>query len=411
MAVDIKVPSVGESITEGTPRRWLKPDGASSRPDEPLFELETDKATPEVVAPAGRHAAYRRAGRRKGADRRVVGRIDDESRRAPPRPYCRSRPAAPDGTARQRARHRAAPAAPCRTTAARRSRVPTRTASTSESTGSGRRAPPRKTPQSVKATCWPFPRLEQPSSPDRPGCRDQLWRTRDPATDDCHSPAHCRALARRRSSKRRILTTFNEVGPVAPSWRCGPSYKERFEKKHGVSLGFMSFFVKAAVARAARHSRRSTPASTAATSSMHALLRHRRGRQHRQGALGAGPARRRHAVLRRDRKGHRRLGRQGPRRQDQRRATCKAAPSRSPTAASSARCCPRRSSIRRRAASSACTPSRNGRWRVDGHVVIRPMMYLALTYDHRLIDGREAVQFLGAHQGMLENPERLLLDL
>ena len=52
MAVDIKIPSVGESITEGTISRWLKKDGESVHEGEPLFELETDKATQEVPSPA-----------------------------------------------------------------------------------------------------------------------------------------------------------------------------------------------------------------------------------------------------------------------------------------------------------------------------------------------------------------------
>src|SRR5271167_4417205 len=52
MPVDIRVPSVGESITEGTLSRWFKKDGEPIRADEPLFELETEKATTEIVAPA-----------------------------------------------------------------------------------------------------------------------------------------------------------------------------------------------------------------------------------------------------------------------------------------------------------------------------------------------------------------------
>jgi 2-oxoglutarate dehydrogenase E2 component (dihydrolipoamide succinyltransferase) len=48
---------------------------------------------------------------------------------------------------------------------------------------------------------------------------------------------------------------------------------------------------------------------------------------------------------------------------------------------------------------------------IDGEIVVRPMMYLALSYDHRLIDGREAVQFLVAIKGMLEDPARILLEL
>ena len=52
MAVEIKVPAVGESITEGTIGRWLKPNGAAVKANEPVLELETDKATQEIVAPS-----------------------------------------------------------------------------------------------------------------------------------------------------------------------------------------------------------------------------------------------------------------------------------------------------------------------------------------------------------------------
>ena len=81
----------------------------------------------------------------------------------------------------------------------------------------------------------------------------------------------------------------------------------------------------------------------------------------------------------------------------------------SATAASTARLLARRSSIRRRAASSACTKSRSARIAEKGQVVIRPMMYLALSYDHRVVDGKEAVTFLVRVKDCIENPARLLL--
>ena len=62
-------------------------------------------------------------------------------------------------------------------------------------------------------------------------------------------------------------------------------------------------------------------------------------------------------------------------------------------------------------ASSACTRSRSGRWRWAGEIAIRPMMYLALSYDHRIVDGREAVTFLVRIKECVEDPERLLLDV
>ena len=91
--------------------------------------------------------------------------------------------------------------------------------------------------------------------------------------------------------------------------------------------------------------------------------------------------------------------------------TCRAAPSPSPTAASTARCCRRRSSTRRSRASSACTASRSAPWCADGQIVARPMMYLALSYDHRIVDGKDAVTFLVRVKECLEDPQRFLLDL
>ena len=91
------------------------------------------------------------------------------------------------------------------------------------------------------------------------------------------------------------------------------------------------------------------------------LLRYRHRRRRRQGAGRAGAARCRPDELRRDRTGHRRSGPSGRRKQPASSKSCKAARSRSPTAASTARCFRRRSSIRRRAASWACTRSRTGR--------------------------------------------------
>src|SRR5437588_3388296 len=85
MAVEIKVPSVGESITEGTLSRWLKPNGAAVRANEPVCELETDKATTEVMAPASGTLAIAVAEGQKVTIGAVVGRIE-EGAAAPARP-------------------------------------------------------------------------------------------------------------------------------------------------------------------------------------------------------------------------------------------------------------------------------------------------------------------------------------
>src|SRR3954452_19484071 len=97
MPIEIKVPSVGESVTEGRIARWLKPDGASVQRDETLCELETDKATAEVPAPAAgvlKHAAKEGDTVSIGA---VIGSIDPAGApaAAPPRPTAGNGPAPP----------------------------------------------------------------------------------------------------------------------------------------------------------------------------------------------------------------------------------------------------------------------------------------------------------------------------
>src|SRR5712692_10237645 len=87
MPVDIKVPSVGESITEGTLSRWLKKDGEAVRADEPVFELETDKATTEVPAPAAGKLVIRVPEGQTIPIGAVVGRIEEAAASpAAPRP-------------------------------------------------------------------------------------------------------------------------------------------------------------------------------------------------------------------------------------------------------------------------------------------------------------------------------------
>src|SRR5260370_28556682 len=85
MAVPIKVPTVGESITEGTISRWLKKDGDTVKQDEPLFELETDKATGEIPSPASGTLHIKVAEGEHVAIGAVVGEIEAGavSRRAP----------------------------------------------------------------------------------------------------------------------------------------------------------------------------------------------------------------------------------------------------------------------------------------------------------------------------------------
>jgi len=102
MAVEVKVPSVGESITEGTIARWFKPSGSVVKANEPLFELETDKATTEVAAPAAGVLTIDVPEGKQVAVGSVIGHIEVGA--ASPTPSAAPRPApaaaAPDSTAR-----------------------------------------------------------------------------------------------------------------------------------------------------------------------------------------------------------------------------------------------------------------------------------------------------------------------
>ncbi len=220
-----------------------------------------------------------------------------------------------------------------------------------------------------------------------------------------------RHIARRlvdAQNQAALLTTFNEID-MSAVLELRKKYRDLFQQMYGIKLGFMSFFAKAAVEALKR-----VPAINAEIREKSIIYRN----YYDIGvAIGGGKGlvvpvlrdvqRMSFAEIERaiDAFAERR------RRTSLRRRISKAAPSPSPTAESTAPCSPRRSSTRRRAASSGCTRSKSGRWRASGQVVIRPMMYVALTYDHRLVDGREAVTFLRTIQEILQDPARMLLEV
>ena len=187
-------------------------------------------------------------------------------------------------------------------------------------------------------------------------------------------------------------------------------YKETFEKKHGVGLGFMSFFVKAAV-----EALKAFPLVNARIDGADIVYQHFYdigvAVSTEKGLMVPVAPRRRPARLRRDREGDRRAGREGPRRQDRRRRPAGRHVHDHQRRRLRLAAVARRSSTRRRAAILGMHAIQKRPVAVDDQVVIRPMMYLALTYDHRLIDGREAVQFLVRVKECVENPERLLLEI
>src|SRR5438105_1471421 len=265
MTIEITVPTLGESVTEATVAKWLKQPGDAIERDEPVVELETDKVTLEVPAPAAGTLGEIRAG--EGANvpvGAILGIIADgvagsppaANAAGPPSPAVREREKGPVASL-----ERAGPAV--------RKLVPEAGISATRITPTGRggritkqdviaargqseQAPRHEQPGTIGAVerepptvPAPPPRLESPEPlrapeieppPVQPETRVRMTRLR-------------RRIAERLKEAQQnaaMLTTFNEIdmsGAIALRER----WREAFEKKHGVRLGFMSIFVKAAI--------------------------------------------------------------------------------------------------------------------------------------------------------------------
>jgi 2-oxoglutarate dehydrogenase E2 component (dihydrolipoamide succinyltransferase) len=429
MAVDIKVPSVGESVTEGTLSRWLKKDGETVRQDEPVFELETEKATSDIPAPASGvlHIAVQ-AGQSVSIGA-VVGRIE-ESAAAPTAP-AKEKPAPaarPEAAPKKPAAKEPAPRAPVPKPAEREvilSPAARRLAeekgldvSSLKGTGRGGRVTkedvvnqqetrPEEHGDGRAAAVEPKPEEPALSSPAP---------TPPPAAPSGRESRQRMSSIRQRIAERLLvsqqstatLTTFNEAD-MAAVMALRNQYKDRFKEKHGVSLGFMSFFVKACV-----EALRAYPIVKAridggdivhpdyfdmgvAVSTDRGLMvpvirdpdRLSFAEIEKQIAALAQKARDGKITVNDLQGGVFTITNGGIF------GSLLSTPILNP---------PQSAILGMHAIQKRPVA-------VEDQVVVRPMMYLALSYDHRLIDGRDAVRFLVRVKECIENPERLLLEV
>ena len=330
MATDVEVPALGESITEGTLAEWLKKPGEAVAADEPIASLETDKVSVEVPSPvAGVLTEQLVQEGDNVAVGAVIARVDQNAAAgaaapatpaqsaaasttnpagAGETPALRGDAAAPDPEAANAETSSADDHITTLSPAVRRAVLEYHVDPTSiRGTGKDGRLTKddviaaaqvqRSSPAQAGAQAeakLPSAAQQQPSAPgarpspgDRKEERVKMSRLRQTIAKRLKEAQNTAAM----------LTTFNDVD-MSAVMEARSRYKDLFEKKHGIRLGFMSFFVKAC-ALAAR----------------------------------------------------------------------------------------------------------------DGQVVIRPMMYIALTYDHRLVDGREAVTALKIIKEAIEDPMRMLIDL
>lgn len=394
MAIDIKVPSVGESITEGSIARWLKKDGDIVRQDDPLFELETEKATTEVPAPAAGVLHIQAKEGDHVAIGSVVGRIDTSAAPA-------AKPAPPKAPAPEKAAPAATTEGPALSPAARR-------LATDEGVdlhqveATGRHGVVLKEDvQRHLDEAKPAPPPVTAAPLVGAGAREKRVRM---------SAIRARIAARLLESQRSTasLTTFNEAD-LSALMELRARFKDRFKEKHGVGLGFMSFFVKASVEALKAH-----PVVNASLDGDEVVY-------HETFNIGVAVSTEKGLMV--------------PVLRDADHLSFAAIEKQIAALA-----------VRARDGKVGVADLQGGTFTItnggvfgsmlstpilnppqcailgmhaiqqrpvarDNQVVIRPMMYLALTYDHRLIDGREAVLFLVRIKECLEDPGRMLLDV
>ncbi len=447
MAHELKVPQVGESVQEVQVGRWLVPEGGWADKDQDLVEIETDKASVEVSAPvAGIVKVLKQEGEPAEVGE-VIGYLEPQEKRSAGKQ-------SPPPTAEQKSSAREA-APPSKSPAAKTSSQPVAATLVPEEEeeeaepGQGVRVMPSArrlltqyglTVEEVQPT-GPGGRLlqedvlrhiqehhlEEKAAGDRTGSPSKTEQTPSPAAapedsgaglsiSSRHEEVVPMSLIRRRIAARLVeaqqtaalLTTFNEVD-MSTVMNLRQSYKDTFQKKHGVKLGFMAFFVKAAV-----EALKAFPA-------VNAEIRGNSIVYHNFYDIGVAIGSGKGLVVPVLRNAER---------------------------MSFAEIEKTIAELAARAQENKLTPDEltGGTFTISnggvygsllstpivnppqsgilgmhaiqdrpvahqGQVVIRPMMYLALTYDHRIVDGREAVSFLRHIKETIEDPARMLLEI
>ncbi|MBK8262095.1 MAG: 2-oxoglutarate dehydrogenase complex dihydrolipoyllysine-residue succinyltransferase [Nannocystis sp.] len=406
MPTSITVPAIGESISEALIARWLKPVGASVERDEPLVELETDKVTVEIPAPVA--GILSRQSAPQGATVAIgqaIGEIDAAasslSQAAPNAPAVAPAPAPPGAPP---------PAVPSARAEAVRAGVDLDTVA-----GSGRggrilkedvqRVVASQTSSATPTPPTPTPVTQGPVPPVRVQ-EPQVGREEVVVMTPLRRRVAERLLAAQQTTAS--LTTFNEVD-MSAVYRLRAAHKDRFQEVHGVKLGFMSFFVKAAVA--ALKEFRGLNAEVREESVVY------KNYYNVGVAVGGGKGLVVPVIRDADRLGfaaiEKEIGRLAARARDSK-LTLEDLGGGTFTISNGGIYGSMLSTPILNPPQTGILGLHNIVERpvvIDGKVEVRPVMYLALTYDHRLVDGREAVQFLVRVKQCIEAPDRLLLEI
>jgi 2-oxoglutarate dehydrogenase E2 component (dihydrolipoamide succinyltransferase) len=426
MATEILVPTLGESVTTATVARWLKQAGDAVAADEPLVELETDKVTMEVNAPAaGRLGEIRAAEGAEVAVGAVLGVVADglgaaaASPPPPAPPPAAPPPAAPVAEAPPAANPpagvnppprasgpvaRPAPApAPAPLPAA--AKIMAEQDLSADAVGAGSGKDGRITKGDVLAFLNRPAPVPPPPAPKPP-------RVGEAGEERVRMTRLRRTIAARLKEAQNtaaMLTTFNEVDMSAVG-ALRRDYRDVFEKKHGVRLGLMGFFVRACVAALQEF-----PAVNAEIDGEDIVYKHF---VHMGIAVGGGTTGLvvpvlRHAERMSFAEIERTIADFGARARD--------GALKLDELAGGTFSITNGGTYGSLNSTPILNPPQSGILgmhkiqdrpvAIAGKVEIRPMMYLALSYDHRVVDGRDAVSFLVRVKESLEDPRRLLLDI
>ncbi len=412
MATEIKVPTLGESVTTATVARWLKQAGQAVAADEPLVELETDKVTVEVNAPgAGTLGAIHAA---EGAEVEVGGILaileaagSAPAASPPPPPLPSSTAANPSPGVNPQPQ----PLGPVARPATAHAPMPSAAKLMEEQKvepaqldGTG------KDGRITKGDVLAF--LERPATSPAPTAAPATTRAADPREERVKMTRLRRTIASRLKDAQNtaaMLTTFNEVD-MSAAMALRTEYKDAFEKKHGgVRLGFMSFFVSACVAAL-----KEFPAVNAEIQGDEIVYKNF---VHMGIAVGGPNGLVVPVVKDADQLGfmgiEKAIGDFGRRARDGALKVDELSGG-TFTITNGGVYGSLLSTPILNAPQSGILGMHKIQERpmaVGGQVVIRPMMYLALSYDHRIVDGKEAVSFLVRVKEGVEDPRRLLLGL
>jgi 2-oxoglutarate dehydrogenase E2 component (dihydrolipoamide succinyltransferase) len=426
MRIEVKVPQLPESVAEATLVNWHKAAGQPIRRDENLIDIETDKVVLELPAPAdGVMAEIVKADGSTVTSGEVIAIIDTDAAQAkpaapaaqpaaaPPAPAKAASPAARAAPAEKPAVVAAAPAAASATASvtalpAARKLMAEQGIAADDVDGSGRggritksdveSAAAAKASPAAKAPPAPAPAPIAPTQGTRPEQRVPMSRLR----------ARIAERLVQSQATAAILTTFNEVN-MQPVIELRNRYKERFEKEYGVKLGFMSFFVKAAV-----HALKKFPLVNASIDG-NDIVYH----GYYDIGIAVGSPRGLVVPILRDADQasiaeiEKQIADFGKRAQDGK-LTLEELTGGTFSISNGGVFGSMMSTPIINPPQSAILGVHATKDRAvveNGQVVVRPMNYLALSYDHRIIDGREAVLSLVAIKDALEDPARMLLEL